>query len=132
MKRLEMKVLVTSLAVLALAAGGCGGSNGTPTEEQAAPAPKPKNPVDVIEVGAAPTAVTISDGAVWVVRNQGDTPCGSSHSPGRWSTSRFPPGKARSARRPRRCRLGDEHVRQHGHSDRLTLGPCRRRAHSGR
>ena len=42
MKGLHTKVLVTSLAAVALAAGagGCGGSDTTPTaEEQAAPAP---------------------------------------------------------------------------------------------
>ena len=53
-----MKILVTSLAALALAvgAGGCGGSDTTPTvDEQCGPGSEAEAPVEEIDVGAAPT-----------------------------------------------------------------------------
>ena len=73
MKRLQVRFSSRRSPSLRSPPADAAGATARRPRSKLAPAPKPKNPVDVIEVGAAPTAVTISDGAVWVVRNQGDT-----------------------------------------------------------
>jgi hypothetical protein len=109
MRMITARLVVSACLALAAGATACGGDDEQQQEQQAAgptttAAAEPA--FEELEIGGAPTAVADADGAVWVVRNQGDTVSRSIPGRGRWPASPSPSATGRSAWSPREAASG--------------------------